>query len=107
MPTLWLLTIERTTMKKQTTATTTKSTSLIGRGALIRQLASEQTPLALFISTVRAKYPVCGTAWCEKHYRKAMQRIAKKTEKTTPAPAPAPAVPEKSTKRGKKSTVKA
>ena len=87
-------------MKKQTTVTATATPtsapkgkgSLIGRGALIRQLAAEQTPLALFITTVRARYPVCGAAWCEKHYRKAMARIAKRTPAAAaPAPAPAPA----------------
>src|SRR3974390_2842090 len=86
-------------MKKQTTVTATATPtsapkgkgSLIGRGALIRQLAAEQTPLALFITTVRQRYPICGAAWCEKHYRKAMARIAKRTPAAAaPAPAPAP-----------------
>lgn len=75
---------------------------------MIRQLAAEQTPLALFISTVRAKFPVCGTAWCEKHYKRAMARIAKRAETAKPAPAPAPVeTPAKSAKKSKKSATKA
>jgi hypothetical protein len=101
-------------MKKQTKLDTTSTAaaaapkgkdSLIGRGALIRQLAAENTPLALFISAVRAKYPVCGTAWCEKHYKRAMARIAKRAAAAAPAPAPAPVETQKP--KGKKKSAKA
>jgi hypothetical protein len=101
-------------MKKQTKSDTTSTPaagpkgkgSLIGRGALIKQLVAEETPLALFISTVRQKYPVCGPAWCERMFKKAHARLAKKAAAQKPAPAPAPAaapaVPEKSTRKSRK-----
>jgi hypothetical protein len=41
-----------------------------------------------FCDVVRESYPICGTNWLTKHYKRAQARIARKQEAQKPAAAP-------------------
>jgi len=83
-------------------STSTKG-QLVGRGAYVMQLAAREVGVATFTSAVREKYPMTSVPWCERHYKRALGRIAKRAAAAAPAPAP---VPEKSTKKSKKTAAK-
>ena len=68
------------------------------------QLAAQEVGVATFTSAVREKYPMAPVPWCERHYKRALGRIAKRAAAANPAPAPAP---EKSAPKSKKKTTKA
>jgi hypothetical protein len=70
--------------------------TLIGRGAMVAQLAASGVPLEEFTKQVRAKYPASSTPWCAKHYKRACAKIVAKAAKTAKvaSTAPAPTAPE-------------